>query len=159
MGFSKATHIPIRESVAIMQNKQSSVKVGIGILILKDNKVLLGRRKGAHGAGEYAFPGGHLEYKESFAACARRETWEECGLEITNIRFQHLANTLAYAPVQYVHIGLTADWKAGRPVVREPHKREGWDWFALDALPKPLFAMCTLAFTSYRTGQTYYDLY
>lgn len=62
--------------------------VGIGMMILKEGKVLLGKRKGAHGAGEYAFPGGQLEHPESFEDCARRETREESGIEITNLRFQ-----------------------------------------------------------------------
>jgi len=27
-------------------------KVGVGVIVIKDGKVLLGKRKGAHGAGE-----------------------------------------------------------------------------------------------------------
>lgn len=49
-------------------------KVGIGVMIFKDGKVLLGKRKGSHGDGEYSFPGGHLNYMESFEDCAQRET-------------------------------------------------------------------------------------
>ena len=45
----------------------------------------------------YAFPGGHLEYMESFEQCARRETLEECGIEIERIRFQFVANVQTYA--------------------------------------------------------------
>jgi 8-oxo-dGTP diphosphatase len=37
-------------------------KIGIGVMVFKDGKVLMARRKGSHGQGEYAFPGGHLEY-------------------------------------------------------------------------------------------------
>lgn len=62
--------------------QQSQPKVGIGVMILKQGKVLLGMRKGSHGAGELAFPGGHLDYMESFEDCARRETREERGIEI-----------------------------------------------------------------------------
>ncbi|WP_134596929.1 NUDIX domain-containing protein, partial [Pseudomonas aeruginosa] len=36
-------------------------QVGVGVLILRDGKVLLGRRKGSHGAGCWSAPGGHLE--------------------------------------------------------------------------------------------------
>jgi 8-oxo-dGTP diphosphatase len=34
-------------------------KVGVGVCIVKDNKVLLGKRKNSHGDGTWAFPGGH----------------------------------------------------------------------------------------------------
>lgn len=130
-------------------------KVGIGVMVFKDGKILLSKRKGSHGSGEYAFPGGHLEYLESFEDCARRETKEECGIEIENVRFQFLANVTKYAPKHYVHIGMLADWKSGEPAVLEPEKSESWAWYDLDNLPQPLFEMCKLAIDSYKTGKIY----
>jgi len=117
----------------------------------------LGKRKGSHGEGEYAFPGGHLEYMESFEDCARRETKEECGIEIMNVRFQVLGNVIQYAPKHYVHIGLIADWKSGDPEVREPEKSESWDWYDLGKLPSPMFEVCKMSVESCRTGRNYYD--
>ncbi len=133
-------------------------KVVVGVMILKDNKVLLGKRKGSHGEGEYAFPGGHLEYMESFTDCARREVNEECGIEIDNIRFQYLANITKYAPKHYTHIGLVADWKSGEPKVLEPEKSESWDWYDMDNLPQPIFEMCKLAVQCHKTGKNYLDV-
>jgi 8-oxo-dGTP diphosphatase len=133
-------------------------KVGVGVMILKEDKVLLGKRKGSHGEGEYAFPGGHLEHMESFEECARRETKEECGIEIQNIRFQFLANVTKYAPKHYVHIGLVVDWKNGEPEVLEPEACESWNWYEMDNLPEPMFAMCTIAIDAYTTGKNYYDI-
>ncbi len=72
--------------------QQNNPKVGIGVMIIKDDKVLFGKRKGSHGEREYAFLGCHLEYMESFEACARRELEEECGIKIKNIQFKFLAN-------------------------------------------------------------------
>ena len=71
-------------------------RVGIGVVVMKDGRVLLGRRKGSHGAGEYAYPGGHLEHLESFAECAVREVREETGLEISPPRFLRVMNTKRY---------------------------------------------------------------
>lgn len=130
-------------------------KVGVGVMIFKDGKVLLGKRKGSHGEGEYSFPGGHLEYMESFEDCAIRETKEECGLEIDNIAFQFVANVIKYAPKHYVHIGVTADWVDGEPQVLEPDKVEGWDWYEIDTLPEPIFEMCKMAFDAYKTKEVY----
>jgi 8-oxo-dGTP diphosphatase len=132
-------------------------RVGIGVMIVKEGRVLLGKRKGSHGAGEFALPGGHLEYMESFEACARRETREECGIDIGEIRFQFVANVTSYAPKHYVHIGLVADWQAGTPKVLEPESSGPWAWYDLAHLPEPLFEMCRLAIDSYTTGRNYYD--
>ncbi len=132
-------------------------RVGIGVMIVKDGKVLLGKRKGSHGEGDYAFPGGHLEYMESFEECARRETMEEAGIEIENVRFQILANVKAWKPKHYVHINVIADWKSGEPRVMEPEKCEGWGWYDLDALPQPLFPTCATTFGAMKTGQIYFD--
>lgn len=133
-------------------------KVGIGVMILKEGRVLLGKRKGSHGEGAYAFPGGHLEYGEGFEACARREVLEECGLEIDNVRFLLVANVTDYMPKHYVHLTLLADWKSGEPVLKEPEKSEGWDWYALGALPGPVFAFARMSFDSYKTGVNYFDV-
>ncbi len=54
-------------------NDEQRIRIGVGVMIFKDGKVLAGRRKGAHGEGTWAWPGGHLEYMESFEGCARRE--------------------------------------------------------------------------------------
>lgn len=131
-------------------------KVGVGVMIWKGGKVLLGKRKGSHGANQYSFPGGHLEYLESFEDCALREIAEECGVEVTNLKFQFLANRTTFAPKHYVHIGFTADWAVGEPQVLEPEKCEGWGWYYPEQLPEPLFEFCKLAFDAHREQKVYY---
>lgn len=132
-------------------------KVGVGVMILKDGKVLMTKRKGSHGTGEYSFPGGHLEYMESFEDCATRETKEECGLEIKKIKFLFLTNVKKYAPKHYVHIGLIAEWASGEPQILEPEKAEEWKWYDLDGLPEgPIFEFCKISFDSYKTHKIYY---
>ena len=114
-------------------------------MIFKDGKILVSKRKVAQGEGEYAFPGGHLELNETFVECAKRETREECGLEITNVRFQFLANSFHYAPRHFIHVGLIADWASGEPQTLEPDKSESWVWYAPEEVPRPLFAYCEMA--------------
>src|SRR3989339_1022927 len=120
-------------------NNKEIIKVGLGVIIMKDNRGLLGRRKGSHGEGEYAWPGGHLEYMESIEECARREVREETGLEVQNVRFLRLYNLKKYAPKHYIDIGVIADWKSGEAKIMEPDRIEGWAWYDLDNLPQPLF--------------------
>lgn len=43
-------------------------------------KILIGKRKGSHGVGRYALPGGHLEAGESWRDCCLRELEEETGI-------------------------------------------------------------------------------
>ena len=40
-------------------------KVGVGVIIIKDGKFLMGWRKKSHGSGTWCPPGGHLEYGTS----------------------------------------------------------------------------------------------
>ncbi len=141
----------------ITSQSENRPRVGIGVMVFKDGKVLVQKRKSALGNGEYAWPGGHLEHMESFEACAKRETMEECGIEIENVRFLRLANVTAYPPKHYVDIALIADWKSGEPQVLEPEKSENWAWYELDKLPQPLFEFCKLSVDSLKTGKNYYD--
>lgn len=132
-------------------------RVGVGLLIFKDGKVLMGKRKGAHGSGEHSGPGGHLEHLESIEECARRETREETGIEIENIRFLCLSNLTAYAPKHYVDIGIIADWKSGEPMVMEPDKCESWGWYAIEDLPQPFFGVVPNYIEAYKTGRNFFD--
>ncbi len=127
-------------------------RVGIGVLVLRRGKLLLGKRKGSHGAGQYASPGGHLEHLESFAACAQREVLEETGCTIGPIRLLRVMNLTVYAPRHYIDLAFAADWVGGEPTVREPEKIEGWAWYDLDALPSPLFATLPTAIEALRDG-------
>jgi len=131
-------------------------RVGIGVLIFKEKKILLGKRKSSHGAGEYAFPGGHLEYMETIENCAKRETSEETGIKIKNIKFQFLANVRKYRPKHYLHVGVTADYNNGEVQIKEADKIESWDWYSLDRLPKPLFEMAKMAINSYKKNKIYF---
>jgi len=132
-------------------------KVGLGVMVIKDGKVLLGKRKGKLGEGEFAWPGGHFEYMESFEECARREVREETGMEIKNIRFLRIYNLKEYTPKHYVDLAFAAEWASGEPKVLEPDRCESWDWYDFDALPKPLFAPELITLDSYKTGRAYYD--
>lgn len=56
--------------------------IGVGIVIVKDDRVLVVQRGKEPGAGTWAFPGGRLELGETLAEAAVRETREETGLTV-----------------------------------------------------------------------------
>lgn len=120
-------------------------KVGIGVAILKNHsfntQVLLGRRKGSHGEGEWGFPGGKMELLESFKDTALREIAEEVGpqLKIRNLRVCSVINLTEYAPKHYLDIGMVAEWVDGEPRIMEPDKCSEWVWFDVWNLPENLF--------------------
>ena len=115
-------------------------RVGVGVMVVKDGMVLLGKRKNAHGDGTWNFPGGHLEFGESLEQCAAREVLEETGLEIGNIKPAALTNDVfENEKKHYITIIMQAEILHGSVENKEPHKCEEWKWFDLNDLPEPLF--------------------
>lgn len=115
-------------------------KIGVGVIVVKDRKVLLGKRKGSHGSETWNFPGGHLEMNEEVEDCAAREVMEEAGIKIKNIRKAAFTNDIfAKEGKHYVTLYVIADYDSGTVRVMEPEKCSGWDWYDWDKMPKPLF--------------------
>jgi 8-oxo-dGTP diphosphatase len=114
-------------------------KVGVGIAVLQDDHVLLGKRRGAHGEGTWAFPGGHLEFGETVEECMRRELLEEVNLEPVSFRLGPWTNDRIDQDKHYVTLFVFVDQFKGDLKLMEPHKCEGWEWFKWNHLPTPLF--------------------
>lgn len=115
-------------------------RVGVGVCICRDGKVLLGKRIGSHGAHTWSFPGGHLEFGESIEECARREVLEETGISLSNVRKGPYTNDFfEQEKKHYATLFVIADSPTGTPRIMEPEKCLEWKWFAWDALPHPLF--------------------
>jgi 8-oxo-dGTP diphosphatase len=135
----------IRSLVAKVNHVGSyAPRVGVSVILIRDGKTLFGLRKGGHGAGTWAFPGGHLEFGESFYAAASREVMEETGIVIAPDQFRVVATTNDYfedIPLHYVTVFLTA-WldvgkPGGEPKLLEPDKCSAWEWYVY--APEPLF--------------------
>ena len=114
--------------------------VGVGALIIRNDRVLLGKRRNSHGAGDWAPPGGHLEFGETPLETATREVHEEVGLTVTGARLIGVTNNIFSAENKhYVTLFLMADCASGEPALLEPNKCDGWGWYDLSRLPQPLF--------------------
>jgi len=114
-------------------------KVGVGVAVVKEGKLLLGKRKGAHGEGSWAPAGGHLEYGETPEDCAARELKEETGLKALSLKVGPWTNNVFEEGKHYFTIFVLVDQFEGEPQLLEPDKCEGWEWFDWAALPSPLF--------------------
>ena len=122
------------------------VGVGFGVMILKDNKILLGKRHEnpekassmLRGAGTWTMPGGKLEFEETFEEGAKREVMEETGIRLNDSRVI-CVNQDIIESAHFVTIGLFSEDFEGEPRVMEPDEITEWKWFDLNELPKPLF--------------------
>jgi 8-oxo-dGTP diphosphatase len=130
----------VRLALAASDPSVAVPRVGVGVLVWRDGRVLLGERLGAHGAGTWALPGGHLEFGESVPDCARREVREETGLEVELLGLGPYTNDVFVAEQRhYVTLFVLARSGAGEPQRCEPAKCAQWGWFEWSALPQPLF--------------------
>jgi len=143
------------ESSEEIKNKEK-IGVGIGVLVIDETgKMLIGKRKSKFGKNEYALPGGHLEFQESFESCAARELKEETNIDGEDFEVVSLANDVI-GEKHYVTIGLIARKYNGKAELMEPDKCESWGWFGLDDLPKPLFLPSKEIIDSYSNKQIYH---
>lgn len=121
-------------------NQGNRPSIGVGVIALRDNKVLMGLRKGSHGKGAWGFPGGHLEYGETPEECAIRETLEETGMTIKKLKRGPFTNDIFEKNGKhYVTLYIITSEVWGDPIVMEPKKCERWEWFSWDEIPENLF--------------------
>ncbi|MFH0853392.1 MAG: NUDIX hydrolase [bacterium] len=114
--------------------------IGLGVIVIKDNKVLMGKRRNAHGEGHWSFPGGHLEYQEAPEDGALREVKEETGLTVVNIVPGPYTNDVfSQDDKHYITLFMIAHHQEGEPKVMEPEKCERWEWQDWQRMPQPLF--------------------
>lgn len=134
-------------------------RVGVGVMIKNEQgEVLLGLRQGSHGAGEWSFPGGHLEMGETIFEAAKRETEDETGLQIYDLELISVADEMRYLQSDgkhYLNIGISGKYQAGEPVLMEPDKCKEWRWFSLDNLPENLLEGTELMIKNYKQGVIY----
>ncbi len=142
--------------------EKKKVGVGFGVMILKNNKVLLGKRHEdplkasslLNGAGTWTMPGGKLEFGETFEEGARRETLEETGIKLKNVEVICIDNDQVET-AQFVTIGLFSENFEGEPKVMEPDEITQWHWFDLNELPSPLYFPSAKVLENYKAKKFY----
>ena len=116
-----------------MNLEKKKVGAGIGVMIFKDGKILLGRRhadavkadSALRGEGTWTMPGGKLDFGESFEEGARREVSEETGLVLNEVKI-FCVNNDKNEHAHFVTTGLFSDNFSGEPKIMEPDEIVEW---------------------------------
>lgn len=129
----------------------NAARVGVGVMIVRDGRVLMGRRMSGQRPGWWGWIGGKLEFGETLQDCARREAHEEAGVEVTNLRLLCISSIIV-EDQHWIDVEFLADIAAGEPYAAAPDELIDWAWYMLDQLPSPIFEPAQYAIASYRTG-------
>ncbi len=144
-----------------MEEKRK-VGVGFGVMILKDGKLLLGKRHEdpekasslLNGAGTWTMPGGKLHFGETFEESATREVLEETGITLNKMNVI-CVNQDIIETAHFITIGLFSDTFSGEPKVMEPDEITEWRWFDLNNLPSPIYFPSAKVLENYKHKKFY----
>jgi len=138
--------------------------IGVGIMMLKDNKILLGRRHGdpekadseLHGESTWTMPGGKLEFGETLKDAGQREVMEETGMNIDKdgLRLISMTDDIV-EDAHFVTVGFLCENPEGEPKVTEPEEITEWKWFDLDKLPEKMFFPSAKVLKNYLAKKIY----
>ena len=145
---SRATAKCLKSRNNFMKDVKKHPKVGVGVILLKNNKILLGKRhedpakadSQLHGEGTWTLPGGKLDFGENLEDCAARETLEETSIKINkdSIKIISVTNDKV-KDAHFVTVGFLCEDFEGEKKVMEPDEITEWKWFDLDNIPSPMF--------------------
>ena len=126
-------------------SKMAGPKVGVGIYIIKNHKLLLCKRKGSHGAGQWALAGGHVEPGENYLKTCYAEILEETNMIIPISNFKKVDFSQNFFEEEnkhyvtmYFYVNLNNvkhPYCDQEPKLMEPEKHEEWKWFSLNEIP------------------------
>ena len=133
--------------------------VGVGVMILKDNKVLLGLRNPnkekasseLNGQGTWTMPGGKVEFMEKLVDAAKRELEEETSLKATKIEFLCISDDMTDTAHYVTAVFKVSDY-SGIVKTMEPETILEWKWFdfALENFKRKRINFCRCLPTNLR---------
>src|SRR5499427_3928410 len=112
--------------------------VGVGAIIIEDNRVLLIKRGRAPLLGEWSIPGGVLEVGEMLREAAIREAREETGLIVDPGELLGVYDRILYDPdhrVQYHYVLIDFLCRQVGGTLLAASDATEVRWFALEGLP------------------------
>jgi len=90
-----------REDLTAFDTRKYPVRphIGVGILLIRDNQLLLIKRKYDPDEGYWSIPGGHLDLGEKVEVAAVREAFEETGFKVESSGLAGIIDKIMYDDV------------------------------------------------------------
>ncbi len=105
--------------------------VGVGVVVFRDDLVLLIRRGKPPRLGQWSLPGGLQELGETVFQAAQREVREECGVEIDALGIIDIVDAITpddagRVRFHYTLVEVLAEWRAGEAVAGDDAMAVAW---------------------------------
>lgn len=142
---------------------EKKVHAGVGVVLTKDGKVLMGHRKEKtidsetlQEADTWTIPMVKLEYGEEFEQAAARALLQEIGIVARKLRVfcvnnDHLNNA------HFVTVGIVCEDWAGNIENKNPGKIIRWEWFDIEEPPFPVFMPSAKILLNLRKNKVYFS--
>lgn len=128
--------------------------IDVHLLLVRDDELLLTRRRGDYGDGMWHLPSGKLDASESVLAAAVREAEEEIGVLIDpeDLRHAHTVHVAGSGPTPRLGLFFETRRWLGEPVNREPEKCSAVEWFHRNHLPEDVIPYPLAGIRAYFDG-------
>lgn len=138
------------------------VRAGAGIIVLRDGKVLLGKRNDdpekadteLHTEGTWTCPGGKIDFGEKAIDAAKRELMEETGIKGKDLKVVAVTDHIV-PDAHFVTLGFLCENFEGEPKAMEPEEITEWRWFPINELPEPINYASLKVIDNYLKGKIY----
>ena len=136
--------------------------LGVGVMVIKNNKILLGLRNSdkekasseLNGEGTWTMPGGKVKFMEKLVDAAKRELEEETSLKTTKLKFLCISDDMTDT-AHFVTAGFIVKEYSGNVQTMEPEEIIRWEWFDLDNLPQNLYKPSEKCISKYKNKIIY----
>jgi 8-oxo-dGTP diphosphatase len=98
----------------------------VSILVVDDDRVLLGKRGGHPGKGTWSLPSGYVEYEDDFVTTAIQEAKEETGLDVEVRSVINIVSSFVSPRFHFLGIYVTAQVVGGELVAGDDLDAVAW---------------------------------